>query len=80
MTLRNFWISANIDGRNTELKGGPKSKNGGLILNFLMREKGTKATVLTVNAYEENGQLYFHAFATHPITGETTTIKFMTER
>ena len=38
MALRNFWIDAKIDGRKTELEGGPQAKDGGLSVDILQRD------------------------------------------
>ncbi len=31
--VRNFWIKANIDGRETKVEAGPVAKNGGFLLH-----------------------------------------------
>ena len=46
--VRNFWIDANIDGRQETLSGGPQGKNGGFTLTVKMRDNGDIKTVLTV--------------------------------
>lgn len=38
MTVRNFWIDAQIDGRTTMLSGGPRSKDGGFDLVVKIRD------------------------------------------
>ena len=40
MATRNFWIEADIDGRKTELAGGPRRKDGGFVMNIYMRNEG----------------------------------------
>jgi hypothetical protein len=40
VAVRNFWVSADIDGRATELAGGPRNKNGGMTICLYMREDG----------------------------------------
>lgn len=40
MATRNFWIEAEIEGRNTSLAGGPRSKDGGMDVTLLVREDG----------------------------------------
>lgn len=37
MAVRNFWIDANIDGRLTELSGGPRDKTGGMDVTIKQR-------------------------------------------
>lgn len=38
--VRNFWIEADIDGRWTALKGGPRSRDGGFSLTVYIRDNG----------------------------------------
>ena len=38
--VRNFWIEGNIDGYKSQIKGGPRSKDGGFDLRIYMRQKG----------------------------------------
>ncbi len=40
MATRNFWISAAVDGRETPLAGGPRSKDGGMDVLLTVREDG----------------------------------------
>lgn len=40
MAVRNFWIDAEIDGRKTELCGGPRAKDGGMEITVYQRNKG----------------------------------------
>jgi hypothetical protein len=40
MATRNFWIEAEIDGRETPLAGGPRSKDGGMDVLLTVREDG----------------------------------------
>lgn len=39
--VRNFWIDASIDGRASDLSGGPVAKDGGFDLNVKMRKNGS---------------------------------------
>ena len=48
MAIRNFWISANIDGRETDLEGGPRAKDGGMEVTINQRKNGTISTALTI--------------------------------
>jgi hypothetical protein len=58
MTLRNFWITAKIDGQKTKIAGGPRAKDGGFELTILMRDDGEKIHGLTVEGYaSEDGRL-----------------------
>ncbi|HNW57797.1 MAG TPA: hypothetical protein PKM69_08490 [Bacteroidales bacterium] len=38
--VRNFWIYAKIDGRDTRLTGGPSAENGGMSVEIFFRENG----------------------------------------
>ena len=40
MVTRNFWIEAEIEGRETSLAGGPRSKDGGMDVTLLVSEDG----------------------------------------
>lgn len=57
MTLRNFWLEARIDGRKTELTGGPRAKEGGISLTIYQRENGSKTEAVKINCYEYKGEL-----------------------
>lgn len=41
MPVRNWWIDADIDGRQTRLEGGPRRKDGGFTLRIYQREDGS---------------------------------------
>ena len=57
MALRNFWIEASIDGRRTDLEGGPRAKDGGMGVTIYQRDNGSKVTSATVSCYETGGEL-----------------------
>lgn len=48
MAVRNFWIEATIDGRRTQLKGGPQGRDGGFHLVIYQRENGLITSPLTI--------------------------------
>lgn len=48
MTVRNFWLEAYIDGRQTNLSGGPKAKDGGFTLLVYMRRHGEPVEALRI--------------------------------
>lgn len=73
MALRNFWIDSRIDGRNTILSGGPRSKDGGMHINVLQRKDGKKVKAVEVNCYEENGQLITCVWVGNEKVGEFVT-------
>ncbi len=41
MSVRNFYIDCEIDGRKHRLTGGPRSKDGGFEMTITMREEGS---------------------------------------
>ena len=49
MAVRNFWLVADIDGRQTELAGGPRRKDGGMRIVVYQRQNGAvvKAVEIT---------------------------------
>lgn len=62
MATRNFWLSADIDGRKTTLAGGPRRKDGGFELDVWMRVEGRRARVCRIigtanpTIHEGNGE------------------------
>lgn len=68
MAMRNFWIETKIDGRKTNLTGGPKNKHGGLTTSLYIRNDGCSElackivceendAILTVRIFDDNGVL-----------------------
>ena len=48
MAVRNFWVDADIDGRQTELGGGPRSKSGGMDVTVYQRDDGSISTAIRI--------------------------------
>lgn len=46
--VRNFWIEADIDGRESTLKGGPQNKEGGFTLTIYQRDEGCITEGVTI--------------------------------
>jgi hypothetical protein len=38
--VRNFWIDLSVDGRSSDLSGGPRSKDGGISGTIYIRDEG----------------------------------------
>ena len=57
MAVRNFYVEANIDGRQTLLGGGPASKTGEMTVRLYQRDAGEIADCLLIECRERNGQL-----------------------
>lgn len=58
MAVRNFYLKANIDGRKTMLKGGPRKKDGWMEVEILQRDKGGKTVAFKISCGEYDGKLY----------------------
>jgi hypothetical protein len=48
MTVRNFWIEATVDGRETPIVFGPRAKDGGFTLRIYQRDKGISRLAVSV--------------------------------
>jgi len=46
--VRNFYVTARIDGQERLVRGGPRSKDGGLFLTVYQRTEGQIAKALTL--------------------------------
>lgn len=61
MAIRNFWIEADIDGRATNLAGGPRAKDGGFNLVIYQRSEGAIIKAATISGFaHEDGTLRLH--------------------
>lgn len=52
MAVRNFYVEADIEGRETMLGGGPRNKEGGMTTNIYQRDDGGIVQVLKVVSRE----------------------------
>ena len=52
--IRNFWLKASIDGRDTELRGGPVRKDGGMSIKLMQRTAGDITTAVTIQCFATN--------------------------
>ena len=57
MAVRNFYVEANIDGRQTTLGGGPKSKTGEMTVRLYQRDEGAITDALMIECRERDGKL-----------------------
>ena len=57
MAVRNFYVEANIDGRQTTLGGGPKSKTGEMTVRLYQRDEGAITDALLIECHEHDGNL-----------------------
>lgn len=71
MAVRNFYVEADIDGRETMLGGGPRAKDDGMTVHIHQRENGeiisdlikirckARDGILTTEVYDPDGNLIF---------------------
>lgn len=71
MAVRNFYINANIDGRQTNLTGGPANKDGGFDLLITQRDNGSIIDAAKIEGFAYNGILRF----TVRMNGETLVLE-----
>lgn len=57
MAVRNFYVEANIDGRQTTLGGGPASKTGEMTVRLYQRDNGEITDALLIECKERDGNL-----------------------
>jgi hypothetical protein len=48
--VRNFYLTADIDGRASGLSGGPRSKDGGMSATILVRHEGSILRAVEISA------------------------------
>ena len=59
MAVRPFYMEANVDGRTSQLSGGPKSKSGGMDVTIYQRDNGDISKVFRIesNSTMRDGKL-----------------------
>lgn len=57
MAVRNFWFDADIDRRESNVSGGPRAKDGGMVIFVKQRSKGCIVKAFTVVCSECDGEL-----------------------
>lgn len=55
--VRNFYIKGSIDGRRTNLSGGPSRKDGGMVLILTQRNNGSIENCASVECFEDGNIL-----------------------
>jgi len=48
--MRNFYIKGKVDGRKTPIAGGPRNKDGGMVITLYQKEKGESVKILSVSS------------------------------
>ena len=67
MAVRNFYVEADIDGRQTMLGGGPKAKDGGMTVHIHQRVGGEITDSVKIRCTERNGKLLTEVFSPNGI-------------
>lgn len=62
MAVRNFYVEADIDGRQTTLGGGPRSKDGEMTVCLYQRVEGCISDPVKIKCRERNGVLTTEIF------------------
>ena len=58
MSIRNFYFEGHIDGRQTDLMGGPSNKEGGMRLYVTQRNNGAIETAFNIRSWvQSDGKL-----------------------
>lgn len=57
MSVRNFWAEVDVDGYSTLLKGGPRTKEGGMDITLYQRNHGGIETAVRIFCREQNEEL-----------------------
>jgi hypothetical protein len=73
MAIRNFWVEADIPGRSTQPKGGPRSKEDGMSLRYYQRNKGDIEQAVYINSWEKDGKLFTEVMIDGKVVGRLET-------
>lgn len=65
--VRNFWITTMVDGKQTAVATGPRSKDGGFTTTIQMRDKGGILRALTIEGAAVNNALVLRVASDAPI-------------
>lgn len=70
--IRNFWVEADVEGRETILSGGPRAKDGGMRITLYQRSDGQSVEILSIDCRAEGGKLITELSRELPINGFRT--------
>lgn len=72
--MRNFYVQANMSGRATVLAGGPRSKEGGMMVVIKQRNEGLSTTAVTITCIADaEGNLVTQVFTAEGQVAEVVT-------
>lgn len=60
--MRNFYLTADIDGRETLLTGGPRAKDGNMRVEIRQRDNGHSVVAFSIGCIEFDGKLITTVF------------------
>lgn len=60
--MRNFYLTAGIDGRKTELCGGPQRKDGEMTVEIRQRDEGQSVVAFILRCEVFSGELVTSVF------------------
>ena len=52
--VRNFWIDGQVDGRQSDVSGGPRAKDGGIRVDIKQRDNGSVTDAVTIKGYADS--------------------------
>lgn len=55
--MRNFWIKGQVDGRNSNITGGPRNKEGGMNVSLYQRVQGESVEVVEIESIADGIEL-----------------------
>lgn len=55
MSMRPFWLDANVEGRQSSLCGGPRRKDGRMNIDLRQRDNGSSVTAFKIEC-ESDGK------------------------
>jgi hypothetical protein len=61
VAMRNFWLEGRVDGRKTQISGGPQSSGGGFDLIVYQRDEGNSRAVARIMGRVVDGKLILDA-------------------
>ena len=75
MAVRNFWVEASIEGYKTQLKGGPRGKEQGMMVRLYQRNRGEIETAISVICSANGNELVTHVYVDGVFMGEYKTVR-----
>ena len=57
MSMRNFWINTSVDGRNSDLSGGPRSNDGRMSTKLYVNSNGSSTQAVYLGCDPDGDKL-----------------------